>query len=142
MPKKSYPGGFRLTLATARRLAVQEFGTAKGLEPDRATELDGFFKMEMGNLYIYIRPDLGMSGCIELAVGMSTTNGGCIGYFNREMLEPVSTPVRFCSFSPNRKCRKMAGKRVQPLNNYTCRFCPSSPRQADKSGLDGLQADK
>ena len=30
MPKKSYPGGFRLTLATARRLAVQEFGTAKG----------------------------------------------------------------------------------------------------------------
>ena len=28
MPKKSYPGGFRLTLATARRLAVQEFGTA------------------------------------------------------------------------------------------------------------------
>lgn len=34
MAKKSYPGGFRLTLATARRLAVQEFGTAKGLEPD------------------------------------------------------------------------------------------------------------
>ena len=27
--KKSYPGGFRLTLETARRLAVQEFGTAK-----------------------------------------------------------------------------------------------------------------
>ena len=34
MPKKSYPGGFRLTLATARKLAVREFGTAKGLEPD------------------------------------------------------------------------------------------------------------
>ena len=32
--KKSYPGGFRLTLATARALVVQEFGTAKGLEPD------------------------------------------------------------------------------------------------------------
>ena len=30
MAKKEYPGGFRLTLATARRLAVQEFGTAKG----------------------------------------------------------------------------------------------------------------
>ena len=27
MAKKEYPGGFRLTLATARRLAVQEFGT-------------------------------------------------------------------------------------------------------------------
>ena len=34
MAKKLYPGGFRLTLATARRLAVQEFGTEKGLEPD------------------------------------------------------------------------------------------------------------
>ena len=35
MPKKSYPGDFRLTLKTARALVVQEFGTAKGLEPDR-----------------------------------------------------------------------------------------------------------
>lgn len=88
MPKKSYPGGFRLTLATARRLAVQEFGTAKGLEPDRRTELEGFFSMTMGNLHIYIRQDFGMSGCIELAVGMSTAGGGCISYFNRETLEP------------------------------------------------------
>ena len=54
----------------------------------------------------------------------------------------MSTPERFCSFSPNRKCRKMAGKGVQPLNNYTCRFRPSSLKQADKSGLDGLQAGK
>ena len=30
---------FRLTLATARRLAVQEFGTAKGLEPDYEVDL-------------------------------------------------------------------------------------------------------
>jgi len=37
---------------------------------------------------------------------------------------------------------KMAGKGVQPLNNYTCRFRPSSLKQADKSGLDGLQASK
>ena len=87
MPKKSYPGGFRLTLATARKLAVQEFGTAKGLGQDPATDLEGLFKMEMGNLHIYIRPDFGMSGCIELAVGMSTAGGGCISYFNRETLE-------------------------------------------------------
>ena len=32
--KKTYPGGFRLTLATARALVVQEFGTAKGLGLD------------------------------------------------------------------------------------------------------------
>ena len=54
----------------------------------------------------------------------------------------MSAPIQFCSFSPNRKCRKVAGKGVQPLNNYTCRFRPSSLKQADKSGLDGLQADK
>ena len=54
----------------------------------------------------------------------------------------MSTPVRFCSFSPNMECRKMAGKRVQLLNNYTCRFRPSSLKRADKSGLDRLQAGK
>ena len=54
----------------------------------------------------------------------------------------LSAPGRFCSFSPNRKCRKMAGKGVQPLDNYTCRFCLSSLKQADKSGLDRLQAGK
>ena len=54
----------------------------------------------------------------------------------------LSTPMRFCSFSPKRECRKMAGKGVQPLNNYTCRFRPSSLKCTDKSGLDGLQADK
>ena len=86
--KKSYPGGFRLTLATARRLAVQEFGTAKGLESDRRTELEGYFTMAMGNLSISIRPDIGMSGCIEMIVGMSTADHRCVGYFNRETLEP------------------------------------------------------
>lgn len=60
MPKKSYPGGFRLMFATARKLAVREFGTAKGLEPDRSTNLEGFFRMEMGNLVVSIHPDFGM----------------------------------------------------------------------------------
>ena len=54
----------------------------------------------------------------------------------------VSAPVRFCHFSPNTECKKMASKGVQPLNNYTCRFRPSSLKCTDKSGLDGLQADK
>ena len=87
MPKKSYQGGFRLTLATARRLAVQKFGPAKGLEPDRATCLDGYFTMAMGNLRVSIRPDIGMSGCIEVIAGMSTVSHMCVGYFNRETLE-------------------------------------------------------
>ena len=54
----------------------------------------------------------------------------------------LSAPVRFCNFSPNKECKKTAGKGVQPLNNYTCRFRPSSLKCTDKSGLDGLQADK
>ena len=54
----------------------------------------------------------------------------------------LSAPMRFCSFSPNRICQKMAGNGVQPLHNYTCRFRPSSLKQADKSGLDGLQTGK
>ena len=94
--KKSYPGGFRLTLATARRLAVQEFGTAKGLKPDDLTELEGYFKMEMRNLYISIRPDISMSGCIEVIVGMSTADHRCVGYFNRETLEPDFDVMEKC----------------------------------------------
>ena len=31
----------------------------------------------------------------------------------------------------------MAGKGVQPLNDYTCRFRPSSLKCPGKSGLDG-----
>ena len=54
----------------------------------------------------------------------------------------LSAPVRFCNFSPNVECKKMAGKDMHPLNNYTCRFRPSSLKCTDKSGLDGLQADK
>ena len=86
--KKTYPGGFRLTLATARRLAVQEFGTAKGLEPDRGKYLEGFFSMKMGNLCVTINPDMGMSGCIVVRAGLCTASHWCIGYFNRETLEP------------------------------------------------------
>ena len=54
----------------------------------------------------------------------------------------LSTPVRFCNFSPDRKCKKTAGKGVQPLDNYTRRFRPPSLKCTDKSGLDGLQTDK
>ena len=54
--KKSYPGGFRLTLKTARALAVQEFGTAKRLEPDRATALEMI--PFLNGLYVEILPRL------------------------------------------------------------------------------------
>lgn len=88
MAKKTYPGGFRLTLATARRLAAQEFGTAKGLEMDRGTDREGYFRMELGNLVVSINPDIGMSGCIVVRAGLCTASHTCIGFFNRETLEP------------------------------------------------------
>ena len=73
--------------------------------------------------------------------GNGRTPGGA-GASAGEDSRKVSAPMRFCSFSPNRICRKMAGNGVQPLHNYTCRFRPSSLKQADKSGLDGLQTGK
>jgi hypothetical protein len=87
MAKKSYPGGFRLTLATARKLAVQEFGTAKGLKQEKDT-LEGYFTMRMGNLCVSIHQDMGMSGCIVLRAGLCTASHTCVGYFNRETLKP------------------------------------------------------
>lgn len=84
---KEYPGGFRLTLATAQKLALQEFGTAKGLKADHES-LEGCFHMRIGRLCISIRPDIGMSGCIAVYVGLPSADGQCSGYFNRVTLEP------------------------------------------------------
>ena len=83
-----YPGGFRLTMKTAKELARQEFGTAAGLMRDPGTNLDGYFVMNLGNLAITIRPDIRMSGCIEVRAGMHTANHSCVGYFDPATLEP------------------------------------------------------
>ncbi len=87
MAKKLYPGGFRLTLATAKKLAVQEFGTAKGLKHNDWYRSEGFFIMELGNLKIEIHPDMSGSGLIEIAVTMYSGNGRIFQLHNRETLE-------------------------------------------------------
>ena len=46
--KKQYPGGVKLTAKTARTLAIQEFGTARGLT--KSTSFVGVYFMEFGNL--------------------------------------------------------------------------------------------
>lgn len=62
--KKEYPGGVKLTLKTARAVAVQEFGTAKGLEKEEVA-MPGYFKMKLGNLFVRIHPDTyDGTGCI------------------------------------------------------------------------------
>ena len=49
MPKKYYPGGFRLTKKTAAALAVRELGTARGLEAEPGMP-EGYFHITFGNL--------------------------------------------------------------------------------------------
>lgn len=46
--KEQYPGGVKLTAKTARTLAMQEFGTARGLT--KSTSFVGVYFMEFGNL--------------------------------------------------------------------------------------------
>lgn len=50
--KEQYPGGVKLTAKTARTLAMQEFGTARGLT--KSTSFVGVYFMEFGNLRIEI----------------------------------------------------------------------------------------
>lgn len=86
MPKKNYPGGFRLTLATARRLAVQEFGTVKGLKQGSWHNSEGFYEMTMGNMEIEIHPDMSGSGCIQIDIAMNGTTGHIYQLHDRDTL--------------------------------------------------------
>lgn len=86
MAKKLYPGGFRLTLATARKLAVQEFGTAKGLKQGNWHNSEGFYEMILGNLEIEIHPDMSGSGCIRINVSMNGTPGNICQLHDRDTL--------------------------------------------------------
>ena len=56
MPKKYYPGGFRLTKKMAAALAVRELGTARGLEAEPGMP-EGYFHITFGNLDVRIFPD-------------------------------------------------------------------------------------
>ena len=84
--KKTYPGGFRLTLVTARKLAVQEFGTAKGLKQGSWHNSEGFYEMILGNLEIEIHPDMSGSGCIQINVSMNGTPGNICQLHDRDTL--------------------------------------------------------
>lgn len=65
MSKKTYPGGFRLTLKTAQALAVQEFGTAKGLEPDYDV-MDKYERQEKREALENWVGDIGLEACCKL----------------------------------------------------------------------------
>lgn len=75
MPKKYYPGGFRLTKKTAAALAVRELGTARGLEREPGMP-EGYFHILFGNLEARIFPDASDSSHLQRHFG-GTANRGC-----------------------------------------------------------------
>jgi len=74
-------------LATTKRLAVQEFGTAKGLKKPEWQLSEGLYEMALGNLKIEIHPDMSCSGCIQIDVSMFNGNGHIFQLHDRETLE-------------------------------------------------------
>lgn len=59
--KEQHPGRVKLTAKTARTLAMQEFGTARGLT--KSTSFVGVYFMEFGNLRIEICCGHGLHCC-------------------------------------------------------------------------------
>ena len=96
MPKKYYPGGFRLTKKTAAALAVRELGTARGLEHEPGMP-EGYFHITFGNLDVRIFPDASdsshrsSSGLIQLQISMNGSPARIVQFFWPDTLEPCAT---------------------------------------------------
>lgn len=66
--KSPLRGGVKLTLKKARELALQEFGTAKGIQREENAMPD-YYIMRLGNMRVRIAPDTyGGTGCILIEV--------------------------------------------------------------------------
>ena len=92
MAKKYYPGGFRLTMKTARELAVRELGTARGLEREPGMP-EGYFHITFGSLDVQIRPDATDSGhrsssrLIQMLISIDGGPERIARFFHPETLE-------------------------------------------------------
>ena len=64
---KGYKAGPRLTLKTARELALKVTGTAKGLAKDKTLAID-LYEMRLGELSVKIRYDWYGSGRISVSI--------------------------------------------------------------------------
>ena len=80
--KKQCHSGVKLTEKTARALAMQEFGTARGLT--KSTSFVGAYFMEFGNLRIEICAD---AACIAVRVVMAHGTGSSVKYFDPDNLQ-------------------------------------------------------
>ena len=92
MPKKYYPGGFRLTKKMAAALAVQELGTARGLEREPGKP-EGYFHIAIGNLNVRISPDASDSiyrssaGLIQIRIDFNGSPDRIVKFFRPDTLE-------------------------------------------------------
>lgn len=82
---KGYKAGPRLTLKTARELALKVTGTAKGLVKDKTLAID-LYEMQLGELSVKIRYDWYGSGRISVSVD-NHFGSGIYMLFNPETLE-------------------------------------------------------
>lgn len=83
--KEQQHGGVKLTAKTARTLAMQEFGTARGLT--KSTSFVGAYFMEFGNLRIEICAD---AACIAIRVVLAHGTGSSVKYFDPDTLQETS----------------------------------------------------
>ena len=96
MPKKYYPGGFRLTKKTAAALAVRELGTARGLEAEPGMP-EGYFHITFGNLDVRIFPDASDSShrssarLIQMRIDLNGGPERIVQFFWPDTLEPCAT---------------------------------------------------
>lgn len=82
-----------MTKKRAAALAVQEFGTARGLEAEPGMP-EGYYHMMIGNLEVRIHPDASNSsfrsscyGLIQLVVRLNGSSAGIEQFFDKDTLE-------------------------------------------------------
>lgn len=93
--KEQQHGGVKLTAKTARTLAMQEFGTARGLT--KSTSFVGAYFMEFGNLRIEICADV---ACIAVRVVLAHGTGSSVKYFDPDNLQENFKAIQTQNLSP------------------------------------------
>lgn len=98
--RNQYPGGVKLTLKKARAVAIQEFGTAKGLTKEEPA-MPGYFTMKIGNLYIRIHPDTcDGTGCIVVSSELALATGQTLKFLDPETLQDDFDALeRYCKYA-------------------------------------------
>lgn len=125
--KEQHPAGVKLTAKTARTLAMQEFGTARGLT--KSTSFVGVYFMEFGNLRIEICAD---AACIVVRVVLAypeTPHGepGRFGQYRgylRDMRRNEPTPEEQEVEEMKQAARVIKKICDRRTADDACSFCP------------------